>query len=386
MIRPSETADVVVVGGGAIGLASAVEVVARGRSALVLDRFGMSNDRGGSAGLERQWRIQYAQEHWSRLVLDTVPLWRRLEAAAGRPLVHPTGSLWLGRSDEAGALDEMHAGAEVLTSLDVPFETMSAAELGTRFGLAELPGDYQGLHQADGGVIDVKGTLDTLIHLALGAGVRIHEYEPALAIEPDGTGVTIRTERTDYRCDSAIVTSGPFTNDLLGPLGCALDLRVFEQSSAYFTRRTHDTDYPTWYAFGALTDGGACHGYGHNPWTGSDLIRVAPDAARELPDAEHATAVPDARRIRNTADWVRSHLPGLSPHPVRRGTCLAALPLDPERQFFLGPLPARVPNGERVVVQAAGWAFKFAPMFGRICADLALDGASVHHAPQLELP
>ncbi|WP_331766595.1 hypothetical protein [Embleya sp. NBC_00896] len=145
---------------------------------------------------------------------------------------------------------------------------------------------------------------------------------------------------------------------------------AFEYQPGVSVAGTQDTDFPTWYAFRTPESVGALrhshYGYGHNPWTGSDLIRAAPDIISPLPDAEHACAGPNATDLDQATEWVREHIPGLAPEPVRRSTCVAARPADPAREFFLGPLPERVPDGERVVVQAAGWAFNFVPMFGRL--------------------
>ncbi|QIQ00928.1 FAD-dependent oxidoreductase [Streptomyces liangshanensis] len=381
----SNDADVIVVGGGAIGLASAWEVARRGHSVLVLERFGTGHDRASSAGLERQWRIQYSEERWSRLALETVPLWHALESAAGLRLVHRTGSLWFGRAGVATSEGELRAAGAVLERLGVPYEWLSAPEIEARFGFARLPADHEGFYQRDGGVIDVKGTVGALSRLCSLAGVRVRENERVRAVEPDGEGVTVRTDRGVHRAGAVVVNAGAFTDELLAPLGCALDLRVFRMSSAYFARRSDGMDLPTWYAFLEPEDGaanGSLYGFGHNPWTGSGLVRAASDAERPVGDADPSVpGLPHGGDLATTAAWVREHLPGLVPRGVRASTCLAALPADPGRQFHLGALPATVPHGERVVVQSAGWAFKFVPMFGRICADLALDGHSAHHDP-----
>ena len=59
--------------------------------------------------------------------------------------------------------------------------------------------------------------------------------------------------------------------------------------------------------------------------------------------------------------------PGSGP-PVRSKTCLYTL--TPDRDFLLGP----VPGHEAVLVGlGAGHAFKFAPTFGRLLAELADD-------------
>ncbi|MFJ2651476.1 FAD-dependent oxidoreductase [Streptomyces sp. NPDC087420] len=381
----SDDADVIVVGGGAIGLASAWEVARRGRSVTVLERFDTGHDRASSAGLERQWRIQYSEERWSRLALETLPLWHALESAADRRLVHATGSLWFGRVGLATSEGELRAAGAVLERLGVPYEWLSAPEIESRFGFARLPADHEGFHQRDGGVIDVKGTIGALSRLCALTGVRIRGRERVRAVEPDGDGVTVRTDDGVHRAGAVIVNAGAFADEVLAPLGCPLNPRVFRMSSAYFARRTAEMDLPTWYAFLEPEDGvgnGSFYGFGHNPWTGSGLVRAASDAERPVEEDDPAAPrLPHGGDLATTAAWVRDHIPGLVPRGIRAGTCLASLPADSGRQFHLGTLPATVPHGERVVVQSAGWAFKFVPMFGRICADLALDGHSAHHHP-----
>lgn len=340
------------------------------------ERFTVGHDKGSSAGLERQWRIQYSQEKWARLALRTQPLWRELESAAGRPLVHATGSLWFGRTGVATSEGELTAAAAVLDRLDVPYEWLTAPEIERRFGFARLPAGHEGFHQADGGVIDVRGTLNALRRLAATAGATIAEHVTVHAVEPDGTGVTVRTSRGDRRADTVVVAAGAFADALLRPLGRPLDLHVFRMVSAYFAPRTPDFNLPTWYAFLEPEEpgiNGSFYGFGRNPWTGSGLVRAAPDT--ELPlSATDSAAVDSAGtdRLHRTASWVRDHLPGLTPEFTGASTCLAALPADPGRQFYLGSLDGQVPHGERVVVQSAGWAFKFVPAFGRVCAELAL--------------
>jgi sarcosine oxidase len=63
-------------------------------------------------------------------------------------------------------------------------------------------------------------------------------------------------------------------------------------------------------------------------------------------------------------------LPGLGA-PARTVTCLYTL--TPDRDFVLGPLPG---HPAVLVGLGAGHGFKFAPTFGRVLADLVLDGAT----------
>jgi hypothetical protein len=53
--------------------------------------------------------------------------------------------------------------------------------------------------QRDGGVIDVRGTLDALARRCERAGVRVRRGERVRSVEPDGTGVTVRTDAAAHR-------------------------------------------------------------------------------------------------------------------------------------------------------------------------------------------
>ena len=75
----------------------------------------------------------------------------------------------------------------------------------------------------------------------------------------------------------------------------------------------------------------------------------------------------------------------MDPTPQRTSTCLAVLPADPGRQFFLGTAAGLVPHGEHLVVYGAGWGFKFVPLIGRICADLAERGTTDYDMSRLAL-
>jgi sarcosine oxidase len=69
---------------------------------------------------------------------------------------------------------------------------------------------------------------------------------------------------------------------------------------------------------------------------------------------------------------VARYLPGLEPVPVESKVCLYTN--TPDRHFIIGEHP-RLP-GVMVMSVCSGRGFKFAPLIGRIAADLALEGTT----------
>ena len=61
--------EVVVVGAGVMGLATARALAQAGRDVVVCEQFEFGHDRGSSHGRSRIVRLSYPEEHWVRLAL-----------------------------------------------------------------------------------------------------------------------------------------------------------------------------------------------------------------------------------------------------------------------------------------------------------------------------
>ncbi len=365
--------DLIVIGAGPVGLATAWHAARRGHPVLVLEQFDPLTERGSSGGAERQWRLQYAQEDLTRLAVAARPLWRELEAAGERRLIHETGSLWFGDTQQATNEGQIAGAAAVLDRVGVRYEWLTAKEIEHRFPFTGLPAAYEGFYQPDGGMIDVRATRWVLFEQAQRAGAVINAPSRVHEVLPDDAGVTVRTADASYRAEKVVIAAGGFADPLLERLGITLDVELLEMTTCSFRLRDPGADLPTWFAFERATDEDTnlFYGFGRNPWSAEDLVRAGPDFEdRTLTSLHEPGHGPDQRHLRRIAGWVTEHLPLLEPTPVRPATCRIALPRDPARQFYLGPA------GDRIVVQSAGWGFKYVPLFGRACAELALDSTT----------
>ncbi|MGA7312441.1 MAG: FAD-dependent oxidoreductase [Silvibacterium sp.] len=63
----SKDFDVIVIGGGPIGLSSAYHLSKRRVRTLILEQFTFVNQLGSSAGVSRQFRIPYPEEYMVKL-------------------------------------------------------------------------------------------------------------------------------------------------------------------------------------------------------------------------------------------------------------------------------------------------------------------------------
>ncbi len=364
--------NVIVIGGGAVGLAAADAAAQRGQAVCVLEQFDLLHELASSGGAERQWRLQYAEEDLARLTIESEKLWTELERRGNRRLLYRTGSLWFGDTTTSNNEGQITAAAKILDKFGLPYRWLDAREIERTYRFARLPGYYEGFVQPAGGMTDVRGTLWLLLEQARAAGVSARGSDRVLDLAPDDDGVSIVTEQSRYRADHVVIAAGAFTNSLLRPLGMELRVKLYEMSTAYFRCLDEDFDYPTWFLFQQPTaeDSNLFYGFGRRPWATGNLVKVAPDfELKELEDPPHAAGTADAYQISRTAEWVTEHLPGLDPAPTNLSSCVISLPEDPSRQFYLGLLPGH----ERIAVYSSGWGFKFVPLLGRACVQLLLD-------------
>jgi glycine/D-amino acid oxidase-like deaminating enzyme len=198
------------------------------------------------------------------------------------------------------------------------------------------------------------------------------------SITPSANYVDVETVGATYRAGKVILCAGAFVNDLLAPWGIKVNLQVWEMTFAYYQVLNPTVTYPMWFQFeDTPASGGASlfYGFPSVPWARTGYLRVAVDYASQVLDAPaQRTNVPATQDIHLTMDYIQRHMVGVSTQPTQMATCL--VPLVPDNGYVLDFAPLQVPNRDNIVVATAGWAFKFAPMFGQIMAELALKGTS----------
>ena len=114
----ADRVDVVIIGAGLAGSATAWALARRGRSAVVLEAFEPGHRRGSSHGSARIFRRAYPDPLYVRLTGAAGELWRQLEDQAGEKLLTLTGGIDFGATRDPRRLHE------VLTSCGVPAELL----------------------------------------------------------------------------------------------------------------------------------------------------------------------------------------------------------------------------------------------------------------------
>src|SRR3954471_17724870 len=119
--------DVVVVGAGAMGSATAWWLARRGVEVVLLEQFEPGHTRGSSHGVTRIFRLAYYDPFYVRMAQATLPLWRELEDDAGEPLLDITGAVDHGDPRAVGMV------ADALQACGAPFQRLTPAAAGERW-------------------------------------------------------------------------------------------------------------------------------------------------------------------------------------------------------------------------------------------------------------
>ncbi|MFK8332104.1 glycine oxidase ThiO [Pseudomonas sp. BJa5] len=216
------TKQVVIVGGGVIGLLTAFNLAAEVEQVVLCDRGALGQESswagGGIVSPLYPWRYSpavTALAHWSQ---DFYPqLGERLFASTGvDPEVHTTGLYWLDLEDEAEALAWAKREGRPLSAVDISATYDAVPVLGAGFKRA--------IYMA--GVANVRNPrLVKSLKAALQAlpNVSIREHCEITGFSQEAGRITgVETTAGPIAGDRVVLTAGAWSGDLLRPLGLEL--------------------------------------------------------------------------------------------------------------------------------------------------------------------
>lgn len=361
----AQAAEVVVVGGGLMGLATAYHLARDGRRVLLLEARGIGHHEGSSHGPSRIIRLTYQSEDYIALARASFALWHALGEEAGEALLVQCGGLDFGPQDATN----LAALGNAMARAGVAYERVDADEIRSRFPLLTPPEDVIGFYQADYAMLPADRCLELLGAGARAAGADVREHEPVLAVAPCGAGVEVRTQAARYRADRAVLANGSWIGPLAAALGVPLPLTVLKEQLAYFEPADPSQFAPGRFPLfiqrfpGSRTFGSAFPLLGEPPGVKMLLDRLGPVVAPEDPDRTIESGIL-ATLERYAAETVR----GLTGRVLAATSCRYTL--TPDEDFVIDTHPQH----PQIVIASAcsGHGFKFGIEIGRILAALAL--------------
>jgi sarcosine oxidase len=371
-----EVVDLIVVGGGVMGLFTAYEARRQGRRVAVLERGRVGDPATASYGRTRSYRRDYLDPVYARLADEAIRLWERFEGATGAEVLVRCGCMNVASAAVTPDLDGTYArlSSAVLRRLGMPVESYDAGGVRQRF-------PYLRADVADndplGGLVNLPAVTAAL---RASLGEAVHEGVDVTGIEAGDGGVRVATAGGPLSARSLVVTAGHGTNDVLRLLrGCAFQapIRRDRPSEARYyvppagVRHLFTAERMPVIAY---LDTGV---YLHPIVDGLvDAVKIGYYQPPDLP--RRATGVT------GIADFVGRCLPGLADAEVSEVTDVDQCDYDlvADDDFVLGPVP-----GFGNVFVGVGWrgtGFKFAPWVGRVLAELACREGTVYDVARFD--
>jgi sarcosine oxidase len=360
--------DVIVVGLGAMGGATAFHLARRGQRVLGLERFELGHARGSSYGESRIIReIYFEHPLYVPIVRRAYELWHELERESGQRLLAITGGLMIGA--ESGRL--VTGVLESAVTHDIPHEVLSAIELKARFPGFDASETVVAVVDARAGYLDADACVRAHLALAARSGAELHFDERVLAWESNGQSVTVETDRGRYSARQLVVSAGPWVNALVPDLD--LPLSVERQVLVWLEPATHAELYaPTRFPIYLWEYGAGQLAYGFPRL--AQGVKAAVFHAGEIvrdPDVIPRRVAPE--EIQRVRDALRHILPDVAAGALRDAK-VCPFTDTPDTHFLIDFHPSFA----NVLVSSpcSGHGFKFASAIGELQAELLVDGRS----------
>jgi glycine/D-amino acid oxidase-like deaminating enzyme len=371
--RSARSCDLVVIGGGVMGLSTAYHASERSRRVVVLERGRVGDPMTASYGRTRSYRNDYLDPTYARLAHEAFRLWEEFEEQTATRVLVRCGCLNIAKRSVTPELGATYAqlSHETLTRLGMKSESLDAAALHRRFPF--LDADI-GRLDVDAGVVDLQAVRRALTDALRRRGVRILEGVDTMSVARDGDGIRVATDAGAFATRSLVVAAGHGTNDVLSRMaGCTLRIPIMKDrpsDAKYLVPPPEDRHRFTAEAMPvvAYLDAGI---YCHPIVDGLvDAVKIGYYNPPDMPRT--------ATGIDSIASFVDQCMPGLRDASVRAVVDVDQCDYDnvADDDFVLGAIPG-VP-GAFVGVGWRGTGYKFAPWVGRVLAQLALQDGTIY--------
>lgn len=373
-----KTYDLIVVGLGAMGAATALQAAKRGARILGLDSHRPPHDQGSSHGETRITRRAIGEG------LDYVPLslraheiWRELEAETGVTLMRTPGALLISTPGMGiahhGKPDFLETTIAAAQSFGIEHERLTPAEVRARWPQFRIGDGERAYFEPEAGILYPERCIAAQLRLAEASSAEIRTGESIRQIDSSKGHVTVTTDNGTYQAARAVVCAGGWTGALLGGVW-AQRLSLYRQCLHWF-EPADPADFvpdcfPVFIWMYGERDGDWFYGFPVDPDFGGVKISGEQFGTESRdPDTWDRRATRE-EALACHARHVAGHLDGIPPNWLRSVAC--AYTLAPESRFIVDEDPER--TGIIVVSACSGHGFKHSPAIGEAAAVWMLTG------------
>jgi len=360
----SETADVVIIGGGVIGASIAFNLARRGiRDVIILEKnFIASGATGKSSACIRQ---HYSTECTSRMVLRSLRMFENFaEAVGGSAGFIKTGFLMGVPERDRAALEKtiaMQRRVGINTSLIGPDEIR---EIEPRVRVDDLAA---GAWEPDSGYADPSDTTASFVRRAREMGVRLQQNTAVVGLKTAGGAIAeVHTDHGSIATSTVINAAGVWGDQVAAMAGVSIPLTVCRHQIRFVKRPAEAASpHPLFYDF--------VHQIYTRP-EGRDLTLIGSMNPAEIHDRADPDRYNEGVDFDGTAEavaYLTHRFPAFESGHFHSGYS-GPFDVTPDWHPILDQAPEV--RGFYIAVGFSGHGFKLSPAVGEMVADLVLDG------------
>lgn len=358
-------AQVGIIGAGTIGSMALWQLSRRGVSAMALEQFWSPNPFSSHSDESRLFRtIPWLEGHRNneRILAAAYDEWKQLEHESGRKLLAECGDLIIAKANAEG----MRRAVTLVREGRAPgVEILTRSDVADRYPQHRMADDDLAVLDSRGGALRADIAVGSAVSVASRSGAHVIDECQVKSWTEHQAGVTVHSERRDYRFEKLIVASGAWASELF-PM---LDVHAGRRISTYFAPTDVEPFMPSRFPTFIRLDG-PTFVYGAPTLDGTHVkLSIITDWGR-APSARQLDPSVSSADLAQVRELIPRYIRGLE-----GGFARAVFGFEgytPDCTPYLGEIG---PTGRVIAcVGLCGYGFKISPVIGSILADLAITG------------
>lgn len=354
---------IAVVGAGAFGGWTALDLLRRGAQVTLLDAWGPGNSRASSGGETRVIRGVYGPDAiYTEMVARAFRLWRENQMRWKKRFYFRTGALWM-MTDEG---EFVRAAMPILREQAFAFEELSAAEAQRRYPQIKLDGVKWALYEKEAGYLLARRACAQVLDGFVAEG---GTYREVAASPGEIVGGTMKrldlSDGASLIADAYVFACGPWMPkvfpDVIGDAIQPTRQDVFYLGTPAGDARFSEENLPVWVEVPRFL-----YGVPGNERRG---FKIADDARGEPFDPTSGDRSPSAAALAAVREYVAMRFPALKGAPLLESR-VCQYENSPDHHFIVD----RHPGAANVwlVGGGSGHGFKHGPALGERVAQTVL--------------
>jgi len=352
--------EVIIIGAGAMGSATAYELAKSDVKTLLLEQFKFLHSNGSSHGDSRIIRKTYAQKHFSDMMNRSYELWEIAQNDSQMSVMKSSGGLDFGKIGN----ENLEKTIEICRISNVEFEELNAVQLRTKYPMLKIPDDFKGIYQKDAGILNATESVAMFQILAKKYGATLIDNMKVISINEANNQVQILTKGREFTADKVIITAGSWINKILTQFSLEVDVKIWNLSIGYY-QTSKIQEYSKFPIFICWEEDETYYGFPINEKP--DALKIGPHFTLDVvQDIDNRNKNPDQELLGKVSSFIERRFNGIKLEPNEIDVCLYTM-TDTE-DFIIDFLPEK--NNILIAAGFSGHGFKFTPLIGEILAKL----------------